>query len=692
MTNDKKVLVLLGFLFITQFVWAQTYTSLYTNSTFTKTINVTLPVGSTVGEANVSPTGAALYNIPIVVPPGTNGVTPSVGLTYNSMSGNGFVGMGWSISGLSMISRIPKSIYQDAFAGSVEFTSDDRFALDGVRLVAKSGSYGANDATYATESETFAKITSYDLGGVVGTGWVKGESKDGTIMEYGNSANSRRQDNNSSSALFWLLNKITYPDGNYIEFKYTSSSDPKISEINYTGNAGTSLAPYNQIKFDYVSRSTDENLTYEYGMGISTAQLLDKITVYTEGAQTVRSYQLNYGFDNINSYLKEIIEKGSDGTALNSTIFKYGEIPSAVTNNYPSFSISTSSHISSGDFDADGYTDIMETTVAYSGSIQYNTGFKIFKRTPGSASYNDSYSTTFPVSYQIVNKTKVPNFYNFLTSDFTGDGADDVVMANVVISGSNQTVSEWKIYQSSNTPTFTFTSFNIPVYPNYNQVHSSGKFVYAGDYNGDGIQDLLTMLGWGNNYGVHLYLGGGQLQFGTVALNGSASLGLSSWVTADQIFILDFNGDGKSDIMLIKDFSCEIFSFDQYVARRIYSGSFPTKNHLIYLGDFNGDRKTDILARNSLTVNDETWVTAISTGREFSQNTFSFTRKPTVSGVHTDDQLIVSDFNGDGKTDIYLGWNFYQDGVNFTEAKIDLYLAEDEIFTTHNTLLLPIYA
>jgi hypothetical protein len=53
----------------------------------------------------VTPWGSFTYKYPLKLPPGTNGMGPELALVYDSFSGNGILGMGFSIQGLSIITR-----------------------------------------------------------------------------------------------------------------------------------------------------------------------------------------------------------------------------------------------------------------------------------------------------------------------------------------------------------------------------------------------------------------------------------------------------------------------------------------------------------------------------------------------------------------------------------------------------------
>ena len=96
-------------------------------------------VGRTPGAFAVSPAGAATYTIPIWTPPGPQGLQPNIALTYNSAQGSGYVGVGWSISGLSSIYRCNRTFAQDGASGPVTLTDNDVFCMDGKRLRLTSG-------------------------------------------------------------------------------------------------------------------------------------------------------------------------------------------------------------------------------------------------------------------------------------------------------------------------------------------------------------------------------------------------------------------------------------------------------------------------------------------------------------------------------------------------------------------------
>ncbi len=70
-------------------------------------------VGAIGGTVDVTALGGASYSIPIQVPEGMGGIEPNLSIVYNSQSGNGLLGWGWTLGGLSAITRVGQTDYHD---------------------------------------------------------------------------------------------------------------------------------------------------------------------------------------------------------------------------------------------------------------------------------------------------------------------------------------------------------------------------------------------------------------------------------------------------------------------------------------------------------------------------------------------------------------------------------------------------
>ena len=96
-------------------------------------------VGEIPMTSSVSQTGAVTYTVPIEVYQGINGMQPDLSLVYNSHAGNGSMGMGWNVSGISKITRGNKSMYYDNETAGIKMNADDAFYLDGMRFIRTNG-------------------------------------------------------------------------------------------------------------------------------------------------------------------------------------------------------------------------------------------------------------------------------------------------------------------------------------------------------------------------------------------------------------------------------------------------------------------------------------------------------------------------------------------------------------------------
>ncbi|MBC9928986.1 FG-GAP-like repeat-containing protein [Chitinophaga qingshengii] len=660
-------------------------------------IDVSKPVGGTTAFLDQTATGGAAYTVPIQLPPGTNNVEPQLNLSYNSHAGNGIAGVGWNIGGLPSIARAGRNNYYNGITYPVSYeNSTDAFVMDGMRMFAITGSNGANGTVYGFENENYAKIESFGGTEYTGPTWFKVTSKDGTVMEFGNSNDSRLMTETattggSPATMVWYLNKLTDRNGNYILFNYTTvnySRTVVINEINYTGNAAGGQLPYNKIKFNYDSRP-DVTTTYEAGFSSVLGALLSSIVITTSG-QTFKTYQLAYNNVQSQPFLQTITETGTNGVALNPLRFSYGNNANAEdVRILPPYPFLPSQDCIAGDFDGDGQTDVLTASYNYDNNgFKYHTKYQIFRNfdafgSVGMVSSLYSYPS-LPSNVEVMG-VKENSYYNFLAQDYDGDGKDDVVFMQTGQTGSGSgarrylqqiTINHTRIYTPSAGWGYLSKVYNqLPQKSLYvnpcKYISQSGRFFIPGDFDGDGSQDYLLILGINpdNSFGAFLSSPGKQVlnreiaNFG-VGTNTFGDFYATSIATADDIIPFDVDGDGKTELLVIKGstsyvvsiFPVSVTSGYSYAAKVLFTTNEITSGYRVFPGDFNGDGKTDLFVRNTKNNSNGTWKMLISKGNSLVSATIPLLVNRII--LPGDDvypvahQLVVGDFNQDGKSDL----------------------------------------
>jgi len=260
--------------------------------------------GTIAGTFRVDESGAATYSIPIVTAAGTAGVAPEISLNYSSSGGNGIAGMGWSVGGMSAITRCKQTYDQDRNPLPITWSSSDRYCLDGQRLLLENPaqSYGAANTTYRTEIDSGAIVTI--RGSSNGEpDYFEVRRKDGSTSYYGKSPGdtsntSAKSGGGAGKTFIWALRHFRDNIGNPIWFDYyNDSAGQRVRTIYWA--FGTGRGPVSghgaRLEFHYIDRD-DDRLGYVAGVALKTQKLLSEIRSYNVvgSASLIRSYNLYY--------------------------------------------------------------------------------------------------------------------------------------------------------------------------------------------------------------------------------------------------------------------------------------------------------------------------------------------------------------------------------------------------------------
>lgn len=519
-------------------------------------------VGRLAGSASVSG-GAASYEIPIAVPPGRRGMQPGLSLSYSSRAGNGVAGMGWSLSGLSSLHRCPQTLEQDGQIRAVQLDASDRLCLDGQRLILTGGTYGAINATYGTELESFARVTQFGGDLTSAASYFKVERKSGEIAYYGNTSTSasaaRVVPGGVTVPLTWMIARLEDRVGNAMHYNYTGYGDGEtlIASIQYTG-FGATLGD-RMVAFNYEDRpsgagSNDRSSSYlAGGLTRQTKRLTSMVTFV--GSAPVRSDVLNYGLSTTTgrSLLQSVTDCAFDGTnwiCKPPTTFAWQQGPVTHSMKMPSLSLGAGADATGlkpvGDMDGDGATEVI--TTSKSGSTVTN---HLVSLTP---ERTVRWSMAIPSQYALFDLRGG-------TADFNQDGRVDFV-------GRDSTTGTLVVRTWSGSPTDTsFSAAFGSIIDTGIAVPGIGTSAYGvkhvGDMDGDGRADIVLLGAGTTETGscarkVRVYRntpnGSAAPTFPEVAshcmeVTGSLFI-LGSYVDELVDSIRDFDGDGLADILI----------------------------------------------------------------------------------------------------------------------------------------------
>jgi len=501
-------------------------------------------VGTTKGQASVDKSGAFSYTIPLWTTPGTAGMEPKISLNYSSQSGLGVAGLGWSLGGISTITRGPRTKAIDGVNQGVTLTANDRFYLDGQRLLVISGTYGASSSEYRTEFDSLTKVVAQGMAGS-GPAWFKAWTKSGLVLEFGNTSDSAFDAVGKQEKLSWHINKITDTLGNYIVFVYdedTTTGSHRISRINYSGSG--QAAPYASLRFGYEDRA-DEIYGYIAGSPVYNQKRLKHIVSYF-GETVARTYTLSYEIQahTSRSLLASVTEYGADSVPFPSLIFDYetndwGWTSEQSAYTPPHFLADNSNSgrpAGSGfvDLDADGRVDFV---------ARRDSGVNIAKRNTGSG-WADFTTANFLLPYKLADTAK-PDDVGSRFADLNGDGRADYIWRAVGTSGNSLANG---VVLSSETG-WTSTGSNGWGAPT--TIAKDGDSLRSArllDVDGDGLVDFVSQFNAdasssGTNLAVYLNTGSGW------AAKHVAYSTMPTDLATSRARFIELNGDGLVDIV-----------------------------------------------------------------------------------------------------------------------------------------------
>jgi len=305
-----------------------------------------------IASPEASGTGTARLSMPLRLPTARGAYQPPLSLSYDSSSANGYLGVGWELSG--------SSVAVDTRPGVPFYNGEERYQLDGDTLVPVALSDNCVDGSQGRRyvprvEKDFRRIlrcgadpTSYRF---------EVTDKSGTLAIYGASAAARLTSYKPGAPNIaqWFLERVIDANGNLTQYSYlTDKKAPGaqgedfrwlyLSGVRYSGTAertgmgALSGGVPGVYRVDFLPESTpsagntvreDAISSGRFGFKTLLRYRLGRIRVYAElpgGHTLVREYRLTYKPGDFSKSLLERIQLWGVGGVASGTLFHEHEL------------------------------------------------------------------------------------------------------------------------------------------------------------------------------------------------------------------------------------------------------------------------------------------------------------------------------------------------------------------------------
>ena len=190
---------------------------------------------------------------------------------------------------------------------------------------------------------------------------------------------------------------------------------------------------------------------------------------------------------------------------------------------------------------------------------------------------------------------------------------------------------------------------------------------FVGDFNGDGVDEVAVFNGvdWAIPY-LGLLVGDGSGGLRLIARYDGDIPGWGGFARHDHFLVADFNGDGRDDLVVWNgdDWSMTYVAMlrstgSGFTMSRRFDGDIPgwgglARHDQFFVADLGGDGKDDLVILNGVDWS-MTYVGLFrSTGSTYSMTARFDGDIPGWGGLASHDQVLVGDFDGDGRDDLFI--------------------------------------